>query len=117
LRPRRPASRSSGTSSGAATQTRSTWQPSAASRSASIQSLSQPPVASTEKQTITHRTPNLRFDLLQPAQPRVGTRAPVQQIEDHPIGINVLNSGPPTQLIGHTRLTGALRPVEHHDGG
>jgi hypothetical protein len=29
----------------------------------------------------------------------------------------VLNPGPPTQLIGHPGLAGALRPVEHHDRG
>jgi hypothetical protein len=83
FRLRRPASRSSVTSSGALTHTDRTRHPATVSRSASIQSLSQAPVASTE----THRcSPTARRTTVSTwsSQPSRGSGRPLDRVDRAP---------------------------------
>jgi hypothetical protein len=61
------------------------------------------------------RPPHLTLHLIEPARAVVRPLTPIEQIEDKPVGVDVVEPGTPTQLLGHPGLAGALGPGDNHD--
>ena len=53
-----------------------------------------------------HCAHDLRLHLVEPAELRIGASTTVQQVQDHPIGVDVLHPRTPAQLVGHPELAG-----------
>ena len=64
-----------------------------------------------------HCAQDLRLHLVEPAELRIGASTTVQQVQDHPIGVDVLHPRTAAHLVGHPELAGSLWPVEHYHGG